>query len=282
MVKHFLLLTVVALSGSAYAVKTTTTQIATPTSRESTVMGQVQSAETRITEQQRIKQLATSQNMTTEEWTRYESIMQGEGKYHWSDADPVLVLGMYSKDSSERRRYAEMMARKEHAMQEKFIAFNREYMAAFDRLYGNEKILDLDVMMAMYDQQQTDQATNGQSNILTGLGVDTSKASNPIETIGDRIILFVNTSSCTTCDDYYRNVRSIQSFSSMDIYFVGDKRDDISAWAKRMRITPDEVKSGVITLNPDKNTYARYGSPSLPSSFYYSKKDGSVSAFVPE
>jgi integrating conjugative element protein (TIGR03759 family) len=274
MVKNiFGLMLLFILAFDTNAAKVTSTTIGNTAAREAASVVAPQSTTPQVTEQQRIAQSATSFGVTTQEWTRYESIMQGEGKYHWSDADPVLVLGMYAKSESERRRYAEMMAKKEHALQEKFIAFNREYLKAFERLYGNEKILDMDVMMALYEQ-------NGQSDMNDQLQVNT-KAPNALDTMGDRIILFVNT-TCPACDEYFKQIRSAQSYSSLDIYFVGDSRDNISAWARRMGVAPEEVRATTVTLNPDKDTHRKYGSPALPASYYFNKKDGSVSAFVPE
>ena len=116
MVKNIVgLMLLFILACDAHAAKVTNTTIGNTAAREAASVTSFQPAVSQITEQneqKRIQQSATSLGVTTQEWTRYESIMQGEGKYHWSDADPVLVLGMYAKSESERRRYAEMMAKK--------------------------------------------------------------------------------------------------------------------------------------------------------------------------
>lgn len=215
--------------------------------------------------EQSIEQNAQAFGVTSQEWTRYQSIMSGEGKYHWKDADPVVVLGIYSKNSSERKRYAEMMARKEYDLNKRFIEFNQEYVEAFQRLYGNEPIMDITKVAAFQNQFQSD---------------GRPKPKGPLS-LGDRIVLFVST-DCSSCDAYFKQIKEVQEFSSLDIYFINDSASDITHWAKAMGITPSEVKSGVITLNTDDGMYARYGRPGLPASFYFNNHDQSVSAFVPE
>lgn len=215
--------------------------------------------------EQTIEQNAQAFNVTSQEWTRYQSIMNGEGKYHWKDADPVVVLGIYSKNTSERKRYAEMMARKEYELNKRFIEFNQEYVEAFQRLYGNEPIMDISKVAAFQNQYQTSGSAKPKG----------------LEGLGDRIVLFMST-DCSSCDAYYKQIKEVQEFSSLDIYFVNDTPANITNWAKEMGITPSEVKSGVITLNTDDSVYAKYGRPGLPASFYFNIRDQSVSAFVPQ
>lgn len=210
---------------------------------------------------------AQSFGVTQQEWTRYKSIMDGEGQYHWKDADPRVVLGIYSKSSSERRRYAEMMARKEYELNKRFIEFNQEYVEAFQRLYGNEPIMDITKVAAFQNQYQ--------SSVLG------TKKPQGLDSAGDRIVLFMST-DCSSCKSYFNQIRKVQDFSSLDIYFVNDSDEAITKWARNVGITSDEVKSGAITLNADSGMYAKYGRPALPASFYFNNQDRSVSAFVPE
>ncbi len=222
-----------------------------------------------FTGQQRTSQQnAKAFGVTAKEWTRYKSIMDGEGRFHWKDTDPRVVLGIYSKNASQRKRYAEIMARKEYELNKRFIDFNQAYLEAFQQLYGNESIMDL-TKVAAYHSQFNFSSISG--------------ASKPGGTlnIGDRIVLFVST-DCLSCDDYYRQIRDVQEFSALDIYFINDSNEKITQWAKDMGITPDQVKSGSVTLNGDNGMYAKYGRPGLPASFYFNKRDQSVSAFLPE
>jgi len=61
--------------------------------------------------QNSIEQSAKNFGVTAQEWTRYRSIMDGAGRFHWKDTDPRVVLGIYSKTATQRKKYAEIMAR---------------------------------------------------------------------------------------------------------------------------------------------------------------------------
>ena len=72
------------------------------------------------------------------EWTRFETLVRGR-RGRWSpDADPLLVLGAHARTADERRRYAELHVRAEHARVEGELAFERAVGAAWARLYGDE------------------------------------------------------------------------------------------------------------------------------------------------
>jgi len=217
--------------------------------------------------QNSVEQSAKNFGVTAQEWTRYRSIMDGEGRFHWKDTDPRVVLGIYSKNATQRKKYAEIMARREYELNKNFIEFNQEYVEAFQRLYGNEPIMDITKVAAFQNQYST---TNYGSTKPKGL-----------LSAGDRIVLFVST-DCTSCDSYFRQVRKVQEFSALDVYFVNDSREKITQWAKEMEISRDDVSSGNITLNSDTEMYAKYGRPALPASFYFNNSDKSVSAFLPE
>lgn len=79
--------------------------------------------------------------LSDQEWTRYQLLMQGP-RGTWSpNLDPVSVLGIYAKTNAERKRYAEWLAKLEHARLGKEIAFQREYDAAFSRLFPEAKVI---------------------------------------------------------------------------------------------------------------------------------------------
>ncbi|MCF6256146.1 MAG: TIGR03759 family integrating conjugative element protein [Gammaproteobacteria bacterium] len=200
--------------------------------------------------------------LTVNEWQRYEEIMKGEGRYNWKDKDPIMVLGLYAETDAERERYAERLAVQEHALVDRLTKLNFAYLRAFQRLYGDEPLLDLDKFYAFYNM--TPPSRNDQ--IKPGLG----------STLGDRFVLFISP-DCNGCDASYLNLRRVQEFgTALDIYFVGASDQDIMDWAKTMDIDPDLVKSRSVTLNDDTGMYARYNRPPLPAAFYYSKSTESV------
>ncbi len=204
--------------------------------------------------------------LSEKEWSTYQEIMLGQGRYFWPNVDPITVLGIYAETDAERERYAEMLAIQEYQLQKRFLALNDAYLAAARRLVGDEPVLD----MAKFDRYYS----------VGGPAV--SPASTFGEGIGSRIVLFVS-ADCSSCTDYYERVRRLQSFGIvLDIYFVGTTEDQIIAWARERGIDPALVRQGTITLNRDDGNYARYGKPPLPIAYYYDAKSNAVSVLGEE
>ena len=221
--------------------------------------------ETRISESQRIERLARQWQVSSEAWTRYEEIMKGEGRYHWKDVDPIVVLGIYAKDDTERKRYARLAAAKEHQRQTRFIQFNQAYVEEFDHLYGQQPIMDLAQFYERYRQSDVSVAIR-----------DASTSATPESTIGDRFVLFTNT-ECAGCDDWFRKIRDQKSLgTTIDLYFINDDKQAIGRWAKDMAIDPSELDDGAITLNLDTGLYNQYGRPALPAAYYFDDSRQSV------
>jgi len=198
-------------------------------------------------------------NVTEDEWKKYLSIMDGEGQYHWKNVDPIVVLGIYAKDTEERKRYARQVAMREYRLQDMFITFNRDYSVAFHELFGDGKIIDLSTVSLF--QNRNDQST---------VNADTNSS------VGDRYVLFVST-KCRSCEPYFQSLRSNQKIGTViDVHFVGDSKKEIGQWAKRLNIRPQDVSNGSITLNIDSGMYASYQRPSLPAAFYFDQQTQSV------
>ena len=237
---------------------------------ESTVFTKTETTpiDTSEIERQRIEQMANRWEVTPKEWLRYEEIMQGEGRYHWKDADPILVLGMYAETPAERDRYALMMAKKEFRLQSRFIAFNQAYMQAFDTLYGDVPIIDMERFYAQYQQSEMKASIRD--------GGPPSIKDNPT---GDRYVLFLN-AQCASCDDWFGRLSVGQlPGTAIDLYFIGESEATIGQWAKRMGIDPRDIQNGLITLNQDSGMYAQYGRPALPAAYYYDASTQQVQAF---
>lgn len=215
-----------------------------------------------------VKGVATSEakrwGLSEKEWSTYQEIMKGQGRYFWPNVDPITVLGIYAESDAERERYAEMLAIQEYELQRKFLALNDAYLEAARRLVGDEPVLD----MAKFDRFYNRGASLG--------GAGTSARSFG-EGIGSRIVLFVS-SDCDGCAAYFDRVRRMQSFGVvLDIYFVDTTDQQIIEWARRRDIDPVMVRQGSITLNRDDGNYARYGRPPLPIAYFYDAKSNIVS-----
>jgi len=205
--------------------------------------------------------------LTVAEWQRYEEIMKGEGRFNWQNADPIMVLGLYAETDAERERYAERLAVQEHTLVKRLTTLNYAYLRAFQRLYGDEPLLDLDKFYAFYNMTPPSVNTSHNDQNKSALGA----------ALGDRFVLFISP-GCNGCDASFRTLRQAQTFgTSLDVYFVGASDQEIMDWAKMMSVDPDLVKSRSVTLNGDATgMYTRYNRPPLPAAFYYSKSKQSV------
>jgi integrating conjugative element protein (TIGR03759 family) len=199
-------------------------------------------------------------NINPEEWTRYQQIMQGKGKYLWKDLDPITVLGLNAQSDSERDRYAEKLAIQEFTNTQKVILLDRAYNEAFNRLYGKLPIVD------------TSKLNIGRAKAsLLSVPKTHVKAQ-----FGDRYIAFVST-NCSDCNKMVKQIlSSIQLGVSVDIHFKNDSRQAITQWATKQSISPESVEIGTITLNPDSVLFEQFGQPALPSLYYYNKATDKV------
>ena len=200
-------------------------------------------------------------NISTDDWIRYEQIMQGEGLYLWKDLDPITVLGLNARSASERKRYAEKLAKLEFANAQKVILLDRAYNKAFHELYGKLPVVDPSKL----------NIGSAKASLLS-----VPKASVKTE-FGDRYIAFVNT-QCSTCNRMVEQVLgSLQLGVSLDIHFKKDSRQAITQWANKQGISAESVEVGTVTLNPDSLLNEQFGQPAEPSLYYFNKATNQVS-----
>jgi integrating conjugative element protein (TIGR03759 family) len=89
------------------------------------------------------KELAQSWGLSVDEIRRYQSLMRGyRGSVSVPNISPIEVLGIHARDDAERRRYAELLARIMVADAERVLAFERERIAAMNRLFPTLKVMD--------------------------------------------------------------------------------------------------------------------------------------------
>src|ERR1700677_70743 len=53
--------------------------------------------------------------LTDEEWLRYGQLMQGMDGHWYAQLSPAAVLGLHAETEADRRHYAELVAREQHA-----------------------------------------------------------------------------------------------------------------------------------------------------------------------
>src|SRR3546814_5294763 len=73
-------------------------------------------------EQGRDERLARDWGLGTEEWTRYEELMDGPLGIYSPNLDPLSALGVEARSDEERRRYAELQVHAESRRVEKLLA----------------------------------------------------------------------------------------------------------------------------------------------------------------
>ncbi|QBG94586.1 TIGR03759 family integrating conjugative element protein [Xanthomonas oryzae pv. oryzicola] len=179
-------------------------------------------------------------NLRAEEWSRYQSLMQGPLGTYSPNLDPLTALGIEARSDEERRRYAELQVQAEAFRVAKTLTYQRAYDAAWQRLHPGQPRVGL-------GERQSASATTG-------------KASPPGNAAPGRIAIFVK-DGCAACD---QRVSQLQSAGTgFDIYVVGSRGDDdrIRRWASRAGIDPERVRARTITLNHDGGRWLALGLP---------------------
>ena len=226
----------VPLMTSAATVRTSSAQSSISTSQESSTG--VLSAQ----------QQAQQWGLSDSDWSRYQTLMEGDRGIMSPGLDPLTALGVETDNSAERRRLAELWVRHEYQRSEKELAFQREINAAWLRLYPETL------------------AVNMGSN-AAGIAHDTQ----------GRLALFVK-ENCSRCDA--RLAAVLADDRPVDIYLVGGNSDEaIRTWAIRHNIPVEKDRSRQITLNHDGGLWLRYGQGQMPVILQQGENGWQLAAF---
>ena len=176
---------------------------------------------------------ADAWGLDEDEWRRYDTLLKGmRGSVSPSSLSPIEVLGIHARDESERRRYAEQWARAMQEDAERILAFQRAYDAAYQRLFGNQDLIDV-AHLARQSRQEPQ---------------------SPDLEPGDRLLFFTRL-ECPSCDEVFvKTLSYIDSVDGVDVYFTGSPDVDgqaIRKWARRQRVDPQWVRTRRLTLNTD-------------------------------
>lgn len=180
-------------------------------------------------------EIAREWGLTTQEWSRYQTLMEGPRGVYSPGLDPLTALGIEAKSNEERKHYAELQVRAERQRVDKELAYQLAYDQAFARLYPNEKVI---------------QISSNPSSI--GSTAQTALKSN------GRLAIFVQ-DNCTACIARLKDLQAKKQ--AFDLYFVGSQGDDekIRRWAILAGVEPDSVRSRQITLNHDEGRWLGLG-----------------------
>ncbi|CCW33000.1 putative exported protein [Xenorhabdus nematophila F1] len=190
------------------------------------------SQQTRTTESQpqSLNNQAEQWQLSTDEYQRYQQLMNGPRGIQSPGLDPLTALGIEAESDTERRRYAEQWVKAEFARTEKELRFQREVNAAWQRLFP-------DVLPVNMEKSR---ATNG------------------------RLALFVRAKDCPQCETRLAEVLAAKQ--PADIYLVDSQSNDdtLRQWAKDHHIPVERVHNRQITLNHDAGYWFRFGKGLMP------------------
>lgn len=182
--------------------------------------------------------LAQEWGLNQQEWTRYQTLMQGPRGVYSPGIDPLTALGIEARSAEERRRYADLQVQAERRRVEKELAYQRAYDEAFARAYPGEGVIRL-----------TESSTANPSG--------TPNMSPALQSSG-RLALFVQDNR-TACIQRVRDLQ--QAEKEFDLYFVGSQNDAerVRHWAILAGVDPKKVRSKQITLNHDEGRWMALG-----------------------
>ncbi|CRM12320.1 MULTISPECIES: TIGR03759 family integrating conjugative element protein [Pseudomonas] len=180
-------------------------------------------------------EIAREWGLTIQEWSRYQTLMEGSRGIYSPGLDPLTALGIEAKSDEERTRYAELQVRAERQRVDKELAYQLAYDQAFARLYPNEKVIQI-----------SSNPTSPVSSV------------QPVLKSDGRLAIFVQ-DNCTACIARLKNLQAQKQ--AFDLYFVGSQGDDekIRRWAILAGIEPASVRSRQITLNHDEGRWLGLG-----------------------
>lgn len=185
--------------------------------------------------------------LSVEEWTRYRDLMQGRARFFAADMPPLLVLAMYAENDEDRNHYAEMLAQYERDRADRILKVQRAYDAAMNRLYPNEKIIDLNLL------RQQGMHFGSASSIP---GVTQAAQDSRTPRIGDTLALFAS-ADCADCADKIRTLVSRYSIAPVEVYFSGDSTA-FKQWLQQSNLQPDWLKQHGVTFARDEGQSQQY------------------------
>lgn len=183
-------------------------------------------------------QAAKSHGLSVKEYERFLEILETPRAFFTPNIskNPVFALLLEARTDSERDRYAEMVVKLETDNQNKINEAQRAVDRAKVRLFGPNAPL--------FEHQGAGTAQ------LAAMKSASSNGSSPL--IPPRYQLYLRAEGCTECMGEFKKIYSTlktNTYSGLDIYFVGATDEKIQQWAMSSGLTGEEVKIGKVTLN---------------------------------
>jgi len=209
---------------------------------------------------QDVEKIASLWGLSKAEVIRYQDIIRGPLGQWNPKIDPVMVLGIYAENDTERKRYAEIYALQEFQLTEMTQLFQREYDKAFKRLFPGVDIIDPLLLERYYGKKS----------------LSRKKILNATLQSGDKILYFADI-NCQKCRSQLAILENIITHNdtdsiaiSIDVYVINAKTEDaVRQWAKHHQINVDLVSKAKITLNIDNGLQQQLNAASGQSSPVY-------------
>ncbi|MGE4546007.1 MAG: hypothetical protein AB7D06_18105 [Pedobacter sp.] len=219
----FIAVSILAVSPSVYAVANANQ----PESKSEIIKSDETGLEVSELEKSRFEQKFWG--LTDEEWALYEKIKPIAVKLGKTavPSTPPEMLGIFSSNPVDRRKYASLFAKKHDLYVGNTIAWQHAVNEVNRVMYANKPILDPNKMNALRGKDYT---------------------------TDDRLQFFTKL-DCDECDSQLRKlIRQVRLYGmKLDVFFVGNKTtvEDIQKYAEK-HVPKDELIEGKITLNKDQ------------------------------
>ena len=205
---------------------------------------------------QTVQSEAKRWELTTEEWTRYEELMQGvRGRLSDSNISPIEVLGIHARNDTERTQYALRWAKIMFEDAERVLQFQRTYDEAVRALTTAIPLVDLALLPAAQAQSASPLAKT------------------------DRIMFFVKT-DCSICDVLLADVLDqVAVVQGIDIYFtdlsIGEGAA-IKDWVQNKQIGVELIQAKQVTVNFDNGLLNSISASELESPALFRRSNDNI------
>lgn len=182
--------------------------------------------------------------LNPEEWDRYLQIMKGKARYFATNMPPAMVLGMYTENTDELKRYAEMLAQFEKDKQERIIKIQLAYDDANRRLYPNNRIANLETLRDLRLLSRPESEVVVEQGNLHQIR------------FGDKVAFFAD-KNCEICISKLESIALRYPSTSVEVFFKGTN-EEFTQWIKSTTKSPNWFSTNNIGFSRDDGQSASY------------------------
>lgn len=191
------------------------------------------------------------------EWQRYLLLKQGPAGIHNPNMHPVMMLGMYATTASKRDYYARLYAKSNYDYMTNYSKWQTSYLNAFHSQYPEAKVIDSNLVEHYRAQWQ-----DGKFTPLPK--IELLKDYRPQR--GDIVALFLEL-NCRECEAIYQKLIVQVPKINLHLHFKRSTREQIFAWAKKVKLDAKLVKEKKVTLNHAAQEARALGVSTWPTLF---------------